>query len=628
MVYPTRTAVIDPDTPEINLVLRKVTLGEGPIPVNTITDGCYYSGHPTNGGFRGGMGQQAFGFGMAPPPNGLSIIGFSKFGWGRLNYQPGNLVGNDAFQLQQGWVGRSGVGQALFAWGGPFQNAADTAPLGVWAYKATKTSAMISFDGGEYTFVPAWEDIDVDWGFTRAQLSSVTIYRTAESPLSEIGRFGVMSIYGITLNSDPLGINGNIFGLETTDDAGVLKLNQYIMYPTPIVAGYGQYLFEGIVYEPGVFSNTWAMSSLQDGGGNFQHVLTNYNSNVPMYASLGVIGTPIYTHYLPDILVDTDHKSIGGTALRDGWLSSYVDAQGNNQYIIVNREWVTYQKINLIGGEEDWCLDYTPGNSVTILQDTDGTFLVLIMNGGVATLWTAGAPAPGFDGCPFDPPFPPWPAPDPPVGNPLIRSWGFSQDGHDFYVLRLGEEGTLIYDATTGQWSEWDGASVNYWRATLGMNWIGIGRDNLNAGAASNVIAGDIERGILWSLDPALGYDESVAEDATTGDYFVRAVRGGVPFRGRHRSRTNGIWLTISNGQPTVPFAAVTLRTSDDQGKTWQDRGTITVEPANYNQDLYWRSLGVMRAPGRLFEFEDNGAMIRIDGATIDMSKDDQGGDS
>jgi hypothetical protein len=211
--------------------------------------------------------------------------------------------------------------------------------------------------------------------------------------------------------------------------------------------------------------------------------------------------------------------------------------------------------------------------------------------------------------------------------NPKIRAWGFSQDGHDFYVLRLGMQGTILYDTTTGQWSEWDGSSNPFWRASLGLNWIGVAKSDYLGGVSTPVIAGDDSCGILWSLDPTQGYDDNI--DSTGDDVpVVRAVRGGIPFRGRHRSRTNGVWLTISNGAPVLPLAAVTLRTSDDQGVTWQDRGSITVTPSDYNQQLYWRSLGLMRAPGRLFEFEDNGAMIRIDSADVDMSKDDQGGPS
>ena len=211
--------------------------------------------------------------------------------------------------------------------------------------------------------------------------------------------------------------------------------------------------------------------------------------------------------------------------------------------------------------------------------------------------------------------------------NNYIKAWAYSQDGHDFYVLRLGEQATLVYDVSTQQWSQWDGSSNSTWRASYGLNWIGVAQGDYFGGVSTPVICGDDSTGVLWTLDPVQGYDDNI--DSMGADIpVIRAIRGGIPFRGRHRSRTNGVWLTISNGLPVLPLAAVTLRTSDDQGVTWQERGSITVTPNDYSQNLYWRSLGLMRAPGRLFEFEDNGAMIRIDSADVDMSKDDQGGPS
>ena len=38
------------------------------------------------------------------------------------------------------------------------------------------------------------------------------------------------------------------------------------------------------------------------------------------------------------------------------------------------------------------------------------------------------------------------------IGNPKLRVWTFSLDGHDFYVLRLGDSETLVYDLYSEQW--------------------------------------------------------------------------------------------------------------------------------------------------------------------------------
>ncbi len=41
------------------------------------------------------------------------------------------------------------------------------------------------------------------------------------------------------------------------------------------------------------------------------------------------------------------------------------------------------------------------------------------------------------------------------IANPKLRAWTFSLDGHDFYVLRLGDTETLVYDLTSEQWVDW-----------------------------------------------------------------------------------------------------------------------------------------------------------------------------
>jgi hypothetical protein len=43
----------------------------------------------------------------------------------------------------------------------------------------------------------------------------------------------------------------------------------------------------------------------------------------------------------------------------------------------------------------------------------------------------------------------------------------------------------------------------------------------------------------------------------------------------------------------------------------------LTVTPSDYSQEFAWRSLGLIRAPGRMFELSDNGAAVRIDGLDI-----------
>jgi hypothetical protein len=41
------------------------------------------------------------------------------------------------------------------------------------------------------------------------------------------------------------------------------------------------------------------------------------------------------------------------------------------------------------------------------------------------------------------------------VSDPHVRAWTFTLDGHDYYVLRLGNLETIIYDTLAEQWYDW-----------------------------------------------------------------------------------------------------------------------------------------------------------------------------
>lgn len=201
------------------------------------------------------------------------------------------------------------------------------------------------------------------------------------------------------------------------------------------------------------------------------------------------------------------------------------------------------------------------------------------------------------------------------VDDPQVRAWTFTLDGHDFYVLRLGNIETLIYDTHTEQWHVWGSGTSPLWRAYTGCNWQGGRSFALNW---SDVIVGDDGNGSLFFLSP----DDDADDDALTGNETPR------PFRRRAMGQ-----LTIKGGYMAVPCfgvqlfgsagsgdsdLTVTLSYSDDRGFSYADAGVITLTPEAYNQRVNWRSLGSMRAPGRLFRITDDGALKRIDGMETD----------
>jgi hypothetical protein len=204
------------------------------------------------------------------------------------------------------------------------------------------------------------------------------------------------------------------------------------------------------------------------------------------------------------------------------------------------------------------------------------------------------------------------------ISNRKARVWQAHIDGHGLYIIRLGELETLVYDDTTEQWYNWDSGDLSFLRQHVGTNWVGMGQTTFNDYGQhdTNIIAGDDTYGLLWLTDPTLGYDQD-PRDAEVTVEFTRQVTGGLPIRLREASPVGAAYLTASLGTPSVVAPTIRLRTSDDSGNTWVDQGSITVTDGDFNQEFSWRSLGLIKAPGRIFEITDNGGTVRIDG--LDM---------
>jgi hypothetical protein len=200
------------------------------------------------------------------------------------------------------------------------------------------------------------------------------------------------------------------------------------------------------------------------------------------------------------------------------------------------------------------------------------------------------------------------------VANPRIRAWTFTLDGHDFYVLRLGDKETLVYDLSTEQWVEWTSGGMPFWRLNTGMSWLGA--HGLGQLYGSNIVVGDDAWGLLWFLDPEQPYDQHPDESNGAQELeYSRVVTGQAVERGREVMPCNAVFLVGDNyGLTATEFdASVTLEYSDDAGKTYVDAGAITVTADTVNQPYQWRSLGQISSPGRLFRITDNGVFTRID---------------
>ena len=207
------------------------------------------------------------------------------------------------------------------------------------------------------------------------------------------------------------------------------------------------------------------------------------------------------------------------------------------------------------------------------------------------------------------------------VENPRIRAWTFTLDGHDFYVIRLGDRGTLVYDTYSEQWMDWQDFTHDYWRPSIGTTWNGAAA--LAEVYGSPIVAGDDTWGLLWFLNPEQPYDEHPDYTAEEQEiYFERITMGQVPMRGRENLPCYAAWLTTDMGEPAYDGAGVRLEISDDGGVTFEDQGEIEITAdANY-PELAWYSLGQIEAPGRLFKITNDGAIMRIDGMEMNAPDD------
>lgn len=204
------------------------------------------------------------------------------------------------------------------------------------------------------------------------------------------------------------------------------------------------------------------------------------------------------------------------------------------------------------------------------------------------------------------------PSPAPTYGIPAQsrrRAWTFTMDGHVFYALDLGQEGTYLFDDTTQQWSKFITQGFDGWNLTNGTVW------------GQRIVGGDLLTDDIWEMQPGAGLDNGALD-------IIHVVTGGLVKRSRTYSSVESFRLNCSFGQLADSFdATVQLSFSDDQGQTFTDMDVQSVTEGDFVGEIAWRSLGSFAAPGRIFRITDVGAFLRIDGADamIDNFDEDAG---
>jgi hypothetical protein len=183
-----------------------------------------------------------------------------------------------------------------------------------------------------------------------------------------------------------------------------------------------------------------------------------------------------------------------------------------------------------------------------------------------------------------------------------VRAWAFSLDGHVFYVLPDVAGNTYVCDLTTGQWHHWyTGSEPGKWVMERGMAWEGR-----TLGAAAGAL--------IFELDPSSMVDP--------GDEQIRrVVTGFLPLRGRNSVPMGSLRVTATVGDPSAEDAEILLRFSDDEGETWSPAYRRVISAGDFAQVLRFRSLGRVRAPGRILEVEDTGGVVTIEGVDSDLGE-------
>lgn len=179
-----------------------------------------------------------------------------------------------------------------------------------------------------------------------------------------------------------------------------------------------------------------------------------------------------------------------------------------------------------------------------------------------------------------------------------LTAWLFRYNRHDFYVLS-SPLFTLVYDLATSIWSRWDTYNLPFWIAQSGVQ------------IKSTVYAGDSTSNRVYKL--LEGVDDN-------GLPVVREVSGFVA--GNARPVTVGevvVYVNAGWSNSYVIEPILELRWSDNLGATWSNyvQATLGVKGA-YDQAVVYRSLGLLRSAGRIFEFRiADFVRFRIDGCTL-----------
>jgi hypothetical protein len=184
-----------------------------------------------------------------------------------------------------------------------------------------------------------------------------------------------------------------------------------------------------------------------------------------------------------------------------------------------------------------------------------------------------------------------------------VYAWGFPWQGHVFYCLTIGDQGTFVFDVTTQRWAKWGTYGSDRWLPGLGC----IGFNN-------EPLVGDTATGTLYTLsqDVFTDNDQPIVGVLTFGIVITGARQIVSMLR---IEMTTG--YATETGQASNPL--VDVRFSRDGGKVWGAWRSDSLGLAgNYGKRVKFNRCGQFKGPGMIGEIRVSDPLPRrISGAYI-----------
>jgi hypothetical protein len=166
------------------------------------------------------------------------------------------------------------------------------------------------------------------------------------------------------------------------------------------------------------------------------------------------------------------------------------------------------------------------------------------------------------------------------------EAWSYFEEGHFFFGLTF-PEGTIVYDAVTGEWHERESYGLKYWRFRYMQDFAGA------------QLAGDYDSNEIVEIDNQT-YAEAVSSPKATSTvqrmqwtYQPVYADGIRAFHDRLEVRFEaGVGLTTGQGSDPK----IMMEFSDDGGRTWKQLPTRTLgKKGEYRDRAVWHNIGSSR---------------------------------